>query len=242
MEFRDQLMCLRKKQGWSQEELGYKLDVSRQTVSKWESGDTTPEMNKIILLSRIFQVTTDELLTGKAPESKEVNVIPGGKAYQRESGYEFVSGRTLWGVPLIHVNVGRGLRRARGIIAIGNIATGVIAIGGLSLGLISLGGLGLGLLTLAGAAVGGLSFGSLSLGLVACGGVASGYLAIGGVAMGSYAVGGVALADYIAVGGYASGILAFGEEVRGTVTFLSDNNLPQLTKGEFSNLIQTYLP
>ena len=45
MKFNEKLINLRKKAGLSQEELGYKLNVTRQTVSKWELGQTTPEMN-----------------------------------------------------------------------------------------------------------------------------------------------------------------------------------------------------
>ena len=48
MEFREQLMELRKQRGWSQEQLGAKIGVTRQTVSKWETGDTTPELAKLI--------------------------------------------------------------------------------------------------------------------------------------------------------------------------------------------------
>lgn len=48
---------LRKKQGWSQEELAQKLDISRQSVSKWESGGAMPDLDKIIKLSSIFGVS-----------------------------------------------------------------------------------------------------------------------------------------------------------------------------------------
>jgi DNA-binding XRE family transcriptional regulator len=48
MEFRNHLMELRKQKGWSQEQLGERIGVIRQTVSKWETGDTTPEMVKLI--------------------------------------------------------------------------------------------------------------------------------------------------------------------------------------------------
>ena len=49
----------RKKNGWSQEELAEKLSVSRQSVSKWESGQSVPDLNRILELGRIFGVTTD---------------------------------------------------------------------------------------------------------------------------------------------------------------------------------------
>ena len=58
----DKIIELRKKNGWSQEELAEKLDVSRQSVSKWESAQSVPDMNRIIAMSEIFGVSTDLLL------------------------------------------------------------------------------------------------------------------------------------------------------------------------------------
>ena len=49
MTFQERLITLRKQQGLSQEQLGYELGVTRQTVSKWELGVTTPEMDKLNL-------------------------------------------------------------------------------------------------------------------------------------------------------------------------------------------------
>ncbi|MCI8956231.1 MAG: helix-turn-helix domain-containing protein [Eubacterium sp.] len=62
MKLADKIIFLRKKKGWSQEELASQMDVSRQSVSKWESGASTPDIDKIILLSQIFDTTTDYLL------------------------------------------------------------------------------------------------------------------------------------------------------------------------------------
>ena len=58
----DKIIKCRKKNGWSQEELAYKMDVSRQAVSKWESAQTVPDLQKILQLSQLFGVTTDYLL------------------------------------------------------------------------------------------------------------------------------------------------------------------------------------
>ncbi|WP_303857761.1 helix-turn-helix domain-containing protein [Aminicella lysinilytica] len=58
----DKIIKLRKKCGWSQEELANKLDVSRQAVSKWESGNSIPDMEKIVNMSDLFGVSTDFLL------------------------------------------------------------------------------------------------------------------------------------------------------------------------------------
>lgn len=58
----DKLIQLRKRNGWTQEELAEKLDVSRQAVAKWEGAQTIPNLDKILQLGEVFGVTTDYLL------------------------------------------------------------------------------------------------------------------------------------------------------------------------------------
>lgn len=58
----DKISNLRKKNGWSQEELAQQMGVSRQSVSKWESGQSIPDLDKILKLSTLFNVSTDYLL------------------------------------------------------------------------------------------------------------------------------------------------------------------------------------
>ena len=72
MKLADKLFELRKEKGWSQEKLAEQINVSRQSISKWESGQALPELEKIVELSKIFQVTTDYLLLeeGDKPEIK----------------------------------------------------------------------------------------------------------------------------------------------------------------------------
>lgn len=67
MEFNNKLYNLRKQKGLSQEELANRLNVSRQTVSKWEVGDSTPDMEKLIAISDLFEISLDELVMDKAP-------------------------------------------------------------------------------------------------------------------------------------------------------------------------------
>ena len=62
MKLAEKIYNLRKEKGWSQETLAEQIKVSRQSISKWESGQALPEIEKIIELSTIFQVTTDYLL------------------------------------------------------------------------------------------------------------------------------------------------------------------------------------
>lgn len=80
MDFNNRLYQLRKQKGLSQEELANRLNVSRQTVSKWEVGDSTPDMEKLVALSVLFDVSLDKLVMGK--EEAEV---------QEPSKSEFVS-------------------------------------------------------------------------------------------------------------------------------------------------------
>ena len=67
MEFNNRLYQLRKQKGFSQEELANRLNVSRQTVSKWEVGDSTPDMEKLVAISDLFDVSLDLLIMGKEP-------------------------------------------------------------------------------------------------------------------------------------------------------------------------------
>lgn len=121
---------------------------------------------------------------------------------QRWKGVRYRSAIGLGDIPLLAIATGpdpeRGEFRghARGIVAIGDMATGVVAIGGLARGFVALGGLALGLVSL-----GGLSIGVL----LAIGGLAIGGTAFGGGAVGGVAVGGGA-AGYYACGGGATGV------------------------------------
>ena len=68
MIFADKLIALRKKSGWSQEELAEKLGVTRQSVSKWEGAQSVPDIDKFLQLSHLFGVTTDYLLKDELGE------------------------------------------------------------------------------------------------------------------------------------------------------------------------------
>ena len=81
----DKIMELRKKKGWSQEDLAEKLDISRQSVSKWESGTSIPEIDKILALSRIFGVSTDYLLKEEL-EQEPVQGVPPAAEDTKQKG------------------------------------------------------------------------------------------------------------------------------------------------------------
>lgn len=70
MIFADKLIALRKKSGWSQEELASQLNVSRQSISKWEGAQSMPDLEKILRLSQLFGVSTDYLLKDDINEAE----------------------------------------------------------------------------------------------------------------------------------------------------------------------------
>jgi len=67
MKLQEKILYCRKKAGLSQEALAEKIGVSRQAISKWETGEATPEVGKLLLLARAFGVTTDWLLSEEEP-------------------------------------------------------------------------------------------------------------------------------------------------------------------------------
>jgi len=71
MTIADRILTLRKSKGMSQEELADAVGVSRQAVSKWESEQATPDLEKVVIMSDIFDVTTDYLLKGIEPVSSD---------------------------------------------------------------------------------------------------------------------------------------------------------------------------
>lgn len=252
MTFQEKLMALRKQHGWSQEYLGIQIGVSRQTVSKWELGSTTPELDKLILLSDLFELSLDELVgrenipsgSSKTKEDSPVAQSDLYTAFPIRNYYEYKSKRTLFGLPLVHINLsyGRfsGLRRAKGIIAIGNIATGILAFGGISAGIFSLGGISCGLFSLGGLSLAVLlSLGGLSIGGIAFGGLALGIFACGSCAIGVYSIGGAAIAAQIASGGTAYGAVAIGNHPSGIHPIYTDT-LPSYES--ICSAIRTVLP
>ena len=252
MNFAEKLIELRKSKGWSQEELGDKLGVTRQTISKWELGSTTPEMEKIAALSELFNITTDELIKGKAPEKS--SVFPEDKVFdgtgivfvdkRRKFEFEYKSEKTWRGIPLVHINLKGGAYgvfavglAARGIIAIGLAALGAVPIGLVAVGFLALGYfLAVGVIASAAVSIGVISIGGFAVGILSCGGMSAGWLSIGGLAVGKYAIGGGATGD-IAIGGAANGIIAVGERAEGEIIF----DLP-VNIGEFRAAVLSRLP
>jgi len=246
MKFYEKLQKLRKEKGLSQEELAEMLGVSRQSVSKWESAITYPETDKLMTLSDIFGVTLDSLLKDGEIENDEQNRTSTPYWTTRGRLYEYKSDKTLFGLPLVHVNIGFGARKAKGIVAIGNISSGFVSIGLLSTGLLSIGLLSLGLFSFGILALGLLlAVGSVALGTFSIGGVALGVFTLGGVAIGVYSIGGLSIASRIAVGGYAYAPIAIGQVARGTYEFVDTsalNNFSSINAQEVRQAITTLYP
>lgn len=100
MEFSKQLKKIRAKEGWTQDELAEKLYVSRQTISKWESDDSVPDLNNLIKLAEILNTPLDYLVLGTTPDNaatshkidySEFTYDPTKKQYVRKFGK-----MTLW--------------------------------------------------------------------------------------------------------------------------------------------------
>lgn len=110
----------------------------------------------------------------------------------------------ILGLPLYHIatgpdpETGENRGHARGIIAIGDIATGIFAFGGVARGIVAVGGLAVGVVAIGGCALGvAIGLGGLAVGLLALGGWSVGVIAIGGGALGYYACGGAAFGTYV---------------------------------------------
>ena len=76
MDFSENLRRLRLQNGWSQQALAEKLHVSPKTVSKWETGENRPDIDTVVQLARVFDVTTDALLLGTEAEQPDSLPLP----------------------------------------------------------------------------------------------------------------------------------------------------------------------
>jgi hypothetical protein len=140
------------------------------------------------------------------------------RGFPKRQGKRFRSKQKIFGLPVIDIALGpsenQRIGRARGFIAIGDVATGIVAIGGISRGFVAIGGVALGIFSVGGWAIGlvtaaaggaistGLAVGGAATGLVASGGLAIGLIAQGGLAVGQYARGG------LAIGGHSSALFS----------------------------------
>lgn len=97
MIFADKLILLRKKAGWSQEELAEQMNVTRQSVSKWEGAQSVPDLDKMIRLSELFGVSTDYLLKDEIEQAEHINSsndMPSLKRVSMEEANAFLSAKS----------------------------------------------------------------------------------------------------------------------------------------------------
>ena len=246
MKFNEKLQKMRKEKGLSQEALAEMLNVSRQAISKWESGQAYPETDKLIIVSEIFGVTVDSLLKDGEPQSDSWNTHSDPFWASRGSFFEYKSERIVYGMPLVHINIGFGAKKARGIVAIGNISTGLVSIGLLAKGLLSIGLLSMGLISIGLLSLALLlAVGTISVGTLSIGAVAFGVVTLGAVSIGIYSVGAVAVASRVAIGDHAYGHIAVGRVVEGVREFIDTSyrlNLATISREEVRRAIVEEYP
>lgn len=234
MQFSEKLSSLRRRKGYSQEQLADRLGVTRQSVSKWESGAAMPELSKLITLSEVFGVSVDYLVKDYTTEVPEIDPLRDTARLEAKVDdlsrqvdpriYQFTSRTRFLGLPLVSVRFSRDRGPTRSSTAVGVIAVGNFAVGIVSIGLIS---------------VGLLSVGMIALGALALGGVSVGIVALGASAIGIYAAGAAAVGKEIAVGTAAVGGTAVGLDADGTHIMLRQADT---SAGEIAQFIGRYHP
>ena len=207
----------RKKKGMTQEDMAEKLNLSRQAISKWESGSSFPDTENLLKLSFLFSVSVDYLLKGEmveeknGEEEKEVFHLPYSSLSRMKERH---SEKTLWGLPLW--SVGRNAKgffalgfRSEGIFSLGFFSKGVFSLGCLTLGGISVGMASLGLLSLGAFSGGIISFGAVSLALMASvGAISISPLSIGSLSLGEISIGAFSRGRFFAYGDDAKALVA----------------------------------
>lgn len=246
MTFGDKLRDQRRKLNYTQEQLADILDVSRQSISKWESNIAYPETDKIIKMGKLFECSIDYLLNDEITEESGKDaggvdsIVSRFGAFIKKQIRERKSEKTVFGMPLYHIGLDAvgffaiGLK-ARGFFALGFKAKGVAAFGLLSIGIISFGLLSLGAFALGVLSAGLAAIGSIALGVIAIGAVSVGIVSIGALSVGEFSAGAMALGKYVAVGDRAKALLACGESVaagsmRGVVGPISEIDVAEIKR------------
>lgn len=221
MTFGEKLSKLRRANNYTQEQLADVLEVSRQSVSKWESDIAYPETDKLVKIGKLFNCSLDYLLKENCEELEPLQ--RGNQKARKTFGDSFKdffkerkSSKKIWGMPLFHI--GKNARgffaiglKAQGIFSIGLLSMGIFSIGLLSLGLLSVGILAVGLASIGNFAFGVFALGTIAFGLLAVGPIAVGVVSFGALSVGCFSSGALAIGKYVAVGDHAYALIAIGE-------------------------------
>lgn len=203
----EKIQNLRKENNMTQEQLADYLSVSRQSVSKWESGIAYPETEKIIKLSKLFKCSIDFLLNDEVDKE----IVNNQERKSLFLSFEYNSKLKIKNISVVHICFDPH-KTAKGIIAIGYRSIGIISLGLFSIGLFSCGVLSLGIIALGCFCLGVLSLGAIAVGVFAFGAIALGaLLAVGAISVGNFAVGALAFGNYMAVGDRATAKIAIGK-------------------------------
>ena len=89
MDFSEKLKQIRKNEGISQEQLAERIGVSRQAVTKWETGKGLPDIENMTILAEIFKVTLDELISGTVPKAEKSEIFTSETAYDIDTATHF---------------------------------------------------------------------------------------------------------------------------------------------------------
>lgn len=96
IEIANRLLELRKAHGYSQEALAEKLGLSRQSISKWERAEASPDTDNLILLAQLYHISIDELLLGTKPTPDHAAAEAAGPCHDRAGGGCEAAGQTGW--------------------------------------------------------------------------------------------------------------------------------------------------
>lgn len=267
----NKIAAARKQKNLTQDQLAELLDVTRQSVSRWESETAYPETEKLVKLSKILELDLNYLLNddvaennyrGEEPrvserdeQSRYAFVGMGLPRFFRTLHYEYKSEKMIGKLPLVHVNIGMGAYKAKGIIAVGNISFGLISVGLISFGLLSVGLLALGLLALGILSVAFAAGGVFALGVIAAGAIAVGVLAVGAISVGLmsfgaisaglFSCGALSYGKYVAIGDRAFADIAIGmTSAAGRIfeSFSGVENVFAYDRAEVMNVIDANVP
>ncbi|MGN1190609.1 MAG: helix-turn-helix domain-containing protein [Candidatus Ornithospirochaeta sp.] len=226
----ERLTSERKKLGLTQEELGSKLDISRQAISKWEGDISLPDTANLIKLSTLFSCSIDYILIGKKDEESDTPKDQDTNRPRFSSTIKIKekhSEKIVMGLPLWSIGV-----RSKGFFSLGFKSEGIFSLGFMSRGVFSLGCFSLGGVSIGMASLGALSLGSFSLGIFSLGAISValvaslGAISIAPLSLGSLSIGGVSVGAFsrgrwFSYGDNAKALVAIGKsKVAGEYTAL----------------------